>query len=317
MLKDVQTGLEQGAVLQALDQLVLLDESAARAVDEGSGGLHPAELLTADGVLGGGNDGQMHGHEIGLLPDLLRGGLELAQIADLLLRHVRVVADDLHAEAVLALLHGKLGDAAAADHAEGLAAQLVGVLHVHADEEVAAAELAVNIGEALGAHEHQHHGVLGNGIGVAGGRVDDGNVLGVGMIHVDVVEAGALLADDLEVGAGIHHLGGDGLGAAHDGVGLERGELLDVGLLVVVAAQLHLEVVGLEDMCRDLIELDGVINLELSHDKNPSQNMFNMSLLISFSDLLSVCSLYTRSFIKASDLPIFCRNLCIFFASYH
>ena len=53
-------------------------------------------------------------------------------------------------------------------------------------------------------------------------------ILGVGMIHVDVVEAGALLADDLEVGAGIHHLGGDGLGAAHDGVGLERGELLDV-----------------------------------------------------------------------------------------
>ena len=31
MLKDVQTGLEQGAVLQALDQLVLLDEGAARS----------------------------------------------------------------------------------------------------------------------------------------------------------------------------------------------------------------------------------------------------------------------------------------------
>ena len=116
---------------------------------------------------------------------------------------------------------------------------------------------------------------LGDGVGVAGGRVDDGNVLGVGMIHVDVVEAGALLADDLEVGAGIHHLGGDGLGAAHDGVGLERGELLDVGLLVVVAAQLHLEVVGLEDMRRDLIELDGVINLELSHDKKPLSKYYN------------------------------------------
>ena len=40
MLEHGETGLEQRAVLQALDKLVLLDQSAARAVDEGSGGLH-------------------------------------------------------------------------------------------------------------------------------------------------------------------------------------------------------------------------------------------------------------------------------------
>ena len=130
------------------------------------------------------------------------------------------------------------------------------------------AELLVNIVEALGAHEHQHDGVLSNSVGVAGGRVDDGDVLGVGVVHIDVIEAGALLADDLQVLAGVHHLGGDGLGAAHDGVGLELGELLDVGLLVVVAAQLDFEVVGLEDLGSDLVQLDGVVNFELCHDKD-------------------------------------------------
>ena len=293
MLEHVETGLEQRAVLQALDKLVLLDQSAARAVDEGSGGLHPAELLTADGVLGGGNDGQMHGHEVGLLPDLLGGGLQLAQIADLVLREVRIVADDVHAEAILALLHGELGDTAAADHTEGLAAELIGVLHAHADKEVAAAELTVDIGETLGAHEHQHDGVLGDGVGVAGGRVDNGDVLGVGVVHVDVIEAGALLADDLEVLAGVHHLGGDGLGAAHNGVGLELGELLDVGLLVVMAAQLHFKVVGLEDVRGHLVELDGVVNFELCHDKDLLSNFYLLNCqMISYGFFIIPCALH-------------------------
>ena len=235
----------------------------------------------------------MYGHEVGLLPDLLGGGLQLAQIADLVLREVRIVADDVHAEAVLALLHGELGDTAAADHTEGLAAELIGVLHAHTDEEVAAAELTVDIGETLGAHEHQHDGVLGDGVGVAGRRVDNGDVLGVGVVHVDVIEAGALLADDLEVLAGVHHLGGDGLGAAHDGVGLELGELLDVGLLVVMAAQLHFKVVGLEDVRGHLVELDGVVNFELCHDKDLLSNFYLLNCqMISYGFFIIPCALH-------------------------
>ena len=64
-----------------------------------------------------------------------------------------------------------------------------------------------------------------------------------------------------------------------DGVGLERGELLDVGFLVVVAAQLHLEVVGLEDMRRDLIELDGVINLSASYSELQHSLVFSQLIL--------------------------------------
>ena len=266
MLEHVETGLEEGAVLQAGDQLIFLDQAAAGAVDERGGGLHPAELLTADGVMGGGNLGQVDADEVGLLPDFLGGRLELAQIADLILGEVRIVTDDLHAEAVLGLLHGELGDTAAADHAQGLAAELIGVLHAHADQEVAGAELLVDIVKALGAQQHHQDGVLGDGVGVAGGREDDLDVLLGGVVHVDVVETGALLADDLQVGAGVHHLGGDGLGAAHDGIGLELGKLLDVGLLVVVAAELDLEIVLLKNMSGDFIEFDGVINFKLGHD---------------------------------------------------
>ena len=167
------------------------------------------------------------------------------------------------------------------------------MLHAHADEEVAAAELTVNIGETLGAHEHQHDGVLGDGVGVAGRRVDNGDVLGVGVVHVDVIEAGALLADDLEILAGDHHLGGDGLGAAHDGVGLELGELLDVGLLVVMAAQLHFKVVGLEDVRGHLVELDGVVNFELCHDKDLLSNFYLLNCqMISYGFFIIPCALH-------------------------
>ena len=135
--------------------------------------------------------------------------------------------------------------------------------------------------------------MLGDGVGVAGRRVDNGDVLGVGVVHVDVIEAGALLADDLEVLAGVHHLGGDGLGAAHDGVGLELGELLDVGLLVVMAAQLHFKVVGLEDVRGHLVELDGVVNFELCHDKDLLSNFYLLNCqMISYGFFIIPCALH-------------------------
>ena len=308
MLEHVETGLEQRAVLQAGDQLIFLDEAAAGAVDERGGGLHPAELLTADGVMGGGNLRQMDADEVGLLPDLLGGLLQLAEVAHLVLGEVGIVADDLHAEAVLGLLHGQLGDTTAADHAQSLAAQLIGVLHAHADEEVAAAELAIHIGEALGAGQHQQNRVLGHGVGVAGGGEDHLNVLVGGVIHIDVVEAGALLADDLEVGAGVHHLCGDGLGAAHDGVGLVLGQLLDVGFLIVVGADLHLKVVLLEDVGRHLVEFNGVVDFKLGHDASP----LNTFIIIS-QKFLPLPRFYTVSRRKARTI---CRIPFMFFMRY-
>ena len=112
-------------------------------------------------------------------------------------------------------------------------------------------------------------------VGVAGGRVDDGDVLVMGVIHVDVVKTGALLADDLEVFAGVHHLGSNGFGTAHDRVGLERSKLLHISLLVIVAAKHDFKIVFLEDVGCDLIELDGVINLKLCHDQYSSNYSFS------------------------------------------
>ena len=101
-----------------------------------------------------------------------------------------VVADDFHAEGVVAGLGYGLADSSAADDAQGFAPKVLRQVGV-ADLEVALAGFSVQGGQLLVESEDEGQGVLGHGAGVhsqAGG--DDDAVLGGGL-EVDVVEAGA------------------------------------------------------------------------------------------------------------------------------
>ena len=64
--------------------------------------------------------------------------------------------------------------------------------------------------------QHLGQGQLSHSVGVQAGSVEHLNALGLGAIHVDVVQAHAAHADHLQVLGGIQHLFGDGGVNTHD-----------------------------------------------------------------------------------------------------
>ncbi len=114
-------------------------------------------------------------------------------------------------------------DAAEADDAEGLAAEL-GALQrfllplggVHG---------GVGARDGAGHGDHEAEGELGDGDGVGAGRVHDDDAAVRGCGGVDVVDAYAGAADDAEVGRGLEQLG-VGLHGGADDQGVGVGEFL-------------------------------------------------------------------------------------------
>ena len=136
---------------------------------------------------------------------------------------VGVVGDDLHAEGGHPL-GDQHADAAEADDAEGLLAQLdAGVL---AALPLAVLERGVGRRDVAGGGDEQAAGELGGGDDVGGRRVDDHHAGLGGGGDVDVVEADAGAGDDLELPGGGDRLRVDlGRAADEDGVDVgDRGE---------------------------------------------------------------------------------------------
>ena len=133
-----------------------------------------------------------------------------AAAADLVGRHVLVVGEHLHPDRP-----GELGHAAAdvadADDAERLATQLGvaagAVAAVTAGAPVTGPRPLVDGHDALRAREHQHQRVLGHGLRVRSGRMDDGDAEPRGRRDVDAVEADTMSPDDLEPLARLHEAG--------------------------------------------------------------------------------------------------------------
>ena len=141
-------------------------------------------------------EGDVDGDEVAFGEDFVEGAELDAEGLEALGGDEGVVADDVHLEAAGAT--GDFGaDAAEAEDAEGLAAQL------DADElaalPLAGGEGRVGGGDVAGEGEHQADGVLGGGDGDGGGGVDDDDAAGGGRVDVDVVDADAGAADDDEV----------------------------------------------------------------------------------------------------------------------
>ena len=120
LLEHIDGGAGDALCAQSLAPGGLVDDAAAGAVDDHDGWLHDVELGLADQVVGGRGERCMHGDEVGLAADLVQGHDAHAQLDRDLLRDVRVIADQLHAEGLGPLGH-LAADAADADDTKGLA----------------------------------------------------------------------------------------------------------------------------------------------------------------------------------------------------
>ena len=110
------------------------------------------------------------------------------------------------------------------------------------------------VGQMAHERDERSEKQLGDGDGVAGRRVDDGDAEGGGLGDVDVVGADAGAADDLEAARAAEQLGGDLRGAASDDGVVVADDVEEVaprrgGALVDVEARLRaqeLDAVGID-----------------------------------------------------------------------
>ena len=117
----VEAGTGDPALLEGGVQRLLVDDPAARGVDDPHRRLDLVQRLVADEAEGLGGLGQVDGDEVGDLEQLVEGQQLDAHLRGARGLHVGVVRDDLHAEGGHAL-GDQDADAAEADDTEGLLA---------------------------------------------------------------------------------------------------------------------------------------------------------------------------------------------------
>ena len=118
-------------------------------------------------------------------------------------RQEGVISQHLHAEAVDGLLCHHVADLAQAQQAQGLA------LQIHALDPVADLVIPVPNGlvkkdQLFGAGQDQHHGVLRYRHRIGQGAVGHPDVQVSRRVQIDLVQADAVLADDLQMGRRLH-----------------------------------------------------------------------------------------------------------------
>ena len=190
----IEPGVADMAAVERPDERCLVDQGAARGIDQDRARFHPRDAAGVDDAAGAVVEGEMQRDHVGPRQQ----GVELDQ------RHARVRAraavpgDHLHADAARDP-HHLAADAAEPDHAEHLSGEL------HAFERLpgAGAHRAVHARKAAAAGEHQRDRVLGDrGVAVAldGVHLDAQRVQrrhvhvarGAGAEEHDVLEALAL-----------------------------------------------------------------------------------------------------------------------------
>ena len=218
----------------------LVDQAAARAVDDAHALLGLHQVGAAEDVLGLLGERRVHGDEVGARQHLVERRLLDAELLGALVGQEGIVGDHAHLEADGALGDDR-ADVAATDQAQRLEAELGA--HEAVLLPLAGLGRGVGVGDLAGHGEHQGDGVLGGGDGVAVGRVHDHDAVRGGRLDVDIVDADAGAADDLQLLGLGQNLGGD-LGGRADGQALvvadDGAQLggLQAGLEIDVAAAL-------------------------------------------------------------------------------
>ena len=198
--EDIETRCPNRAALQRLDQGRLVDDRAARGVDQHRAPPHEGEAARVDDAPGLVVEAEVERHHMGVCEQRIEG---LGRRAGEIGRHAAPVpGNDVHADS-RAETHHLAADAAGADHAERLAGEL------HAVERAprAGAQRAVHPRGLAAAVEHQRQRVLGDrdvAIALDGAHLDAEPLR---RRHVDVARrAGAHEDDHLEGAAGGKHL---------------------------------------------------------------------------------------------------------------
>ena len=245
---------EHAAVVAVLHRGAV-DDLAARKVEQVHAGLALGERVGVDQVVRDALDVRhVHGDVVGLREEVIQLGDALHAVAGKLQRGVQrehgVVANNLHAEPERRLHH--LGaDGAEADHADGLARDLLAAEHgfvrldALGDLVVVAALLLVDDvvhvvvaldDPARGEQQGAHHQLL-HGVGVRAGRVEHGDAALGHLLDGDVVGARAAAHDAANGGGDVVQL--HLVRAEHDahgGVGERRlvagNHVLALGVLV-------------------------------------------------------------------------------------
>ena len=222
LLVDVDADAGDAALVNGADQVGLDRDAAAAGVDHVGGGLHLAKALIVNESGGALVVGGVDADDIGLRQQVVE-------------RDARVVLavpgagggiiDDLHAEG-RADGGDFLADGAHAHDAEGLAGDLgEGVVGIDVDAAGAVAAVAgvgVVVKREPGEREDVHPRSLGHGVRAVPRHVpDDHSPFGT-QFRVDVVDAGAGLAHEPQLGAGVQEgLVDDDL-VQEDDVGVRR-----------------------------------------------------------------------------------------------
>eukprot|EP01022_Parablepharisma_sp_SALTPOND_P029698 TRINITY_DN743_c1_g4_i1.p1 TRINITY_DN743_c1_g4~~TRINITY_DN743_c1_g4_i1.p1 ORF type:complete len:1335 (-),score=475.41 TRINITY_DN743_c1_g4_i1:5534-9538(-) len=198
LLEAVQAGRAQLARGQRSDQGLLVDEAAARGIDQDGAILHARQRGGIDHVAVLGGQRAMQREHVGAGEERLQVGQLHAGRGFL---GKRIVRQHLHAQRHRRSRHAAT-DGAKADQAEGAALQLQAL--VGGLVPVALAHARIQAHHVLGAGHHQRPGVLGHGRGIGTGRRLHGDAALLGGLAVDGVDAGAVLGDHAQGRAGLH-----------------------------------------------------------------------------------------------------------------
>ena len=217
LLEHVEGRAGHLAALDGRRERRLVDDPAARAVDDAHAAPHARERARADEPARLRRERGVDGDEVGARVELVERDQLDAQARGDLVGDEGVVGDHLHAQP-----EGPLGDdgadVAEADDAEHL------VAHLGAEPLLPLPAPRAHAGRGLRdvarQGEQQRDRVLGGGDVGSAGRVHDHDALLGGGIDVDVVDADARPADHAQRVRPREHVGGD-LGAAADDEGVE------------------------------------------------------------------------------------------------
>ena len=204
--EDVEARTRDVAGDQQVAHRQFVDQPAARAVHDAHALLGLHQVGAAENILGLLRERRVHGDEVGPRQHLVERRLLHAKLGGALVAQERIVGHDAHLEADGALRHDR-ADVAAADQAQRLEAELGA--HEAVLFPLAGLRRGIGLGHLAGDREHQRDGVLGRGDGVAERRVHHHDAVGGGGLDVDIVDADAGAAHDLELLGFRQHLGRD------------------------------------------------------------------------------------------------------------
>ena len=201
----IQGGAGQLLPFQRFQQGLIVNQLAPGHIDEARAGLHQRQAGAGNQVHRAGRQRRVQGHEIGLGQQFLQGHHRHAQAGREVGGHEGVVGDEAHTEGGGAARH--FGTHAAQAHdAQGFVAHLNA--HKGGALPLAGFHAGASLRDIARQRQHQRHGMLGGGHGVAHGGVDHGHAGPGGGVQVNVVHADAGARHYLEVAPG----GDDGLG---------------------------------------------------------------------------------------------------------